>query len=61
MSIRSIFIEAHTEHALNDLRLCKIQNHEFCENVVVAGHYFSPLNTFMRKRKDPELDPDPHL
>jgi hypothetical protein len=22
-------------------------------------HYFSPLNTFMRKGKDPELDPDP--
>jgi hypothetical protein len=24
-------------------------------------HYFSPLNTFIRKGKDPELDPDPHL
>jgi hypothetical protein len=23
--------------------------------------YFSPLNTFMRKGKDPEPDPDPHL
>jgi hypothetical protein len=25
----------------------------------VLKHYFSPLNTFMRKGKDP--DPDPHL
>jgi hypothetical protein len=24
-------------------------------------HYFSPLKTFMRKGKDPELDLDPHL
>ncbi len=24
-------------------------------------HYFSPLNTFMRKGKYPEPDPDPHL
>ncbi len=22
-------------------------------------HYFSPLNTFMRKGKDPESDPEP--
>jgi hypothetical protein len=24
-------------------------------------HYFSPLNTFMRKGKDPEPVPDPYL
>ncbi len=24
-------------------------------------HYFSPLNTFMGKGKDPQPDPDPYL
>jgi hypothetical protein len=24
-------------------------------------HFFSPLNTLVRKGKDPEPDPDPHL
>jgi hypothetical protein len=24
-------------------------------------HYFSPLNTFMRKEKDPDPEPDPYL
>jgi hypothetical protein len=24
-------------------------------------HYFSPLNTLMRKGKDPDPDPDPYL
>jgi hypothetical protein len=27
--------------------------------MLFCRHYFSPLNTFMRKGKDP--DPDPHL
>ncbi len=27
--------------------------------MLFCKHYFSPLNTFMRKGKDPEPDPDP--
>ncbi len=27
--------------------------------ILFCKHYFSPLNTFMRKRKGPELDPKP--
>jgi hypothetical protein len=30
----------------------------FCIKVLFCNHYFSPLNTFMRKGKDP--DPDPY-
>jgi hypothetical protein len=29
--------------------------------MLFCRHYFSPLNTFMRKGKDPEPEPDPHL
>ncbi len=32
---------------------------KFCVKILLCGHFFSPLNTFMRKFKDPE--PDPHL
>jgi hypothetical protein len=38
---------------------------EFCVKILFRRHYFSQLNTFMRKGKDPEpdpnLEPDPHL
>jgi hypothetical protein len=30
----------------------------FCGKILFFKHYFSPLNTFMRKGKDPELDPN---
>jgi hypothetical protein len=29
--------------------------------MLFCRHCFSPLNTFMRKGKDPELDPDPSV
>ena len=29
--------------------------------MLFCRHYFSPLNTFMRKGKDTEPEPDPHL
>ncbi len=32
---------------------------KFCVKILFCKHYFSPLNTFMRKGKDPE--PDPYL
>jgi hypothetical protein len=32
---------------------------KFCVKILFCKHYFSPLNTFMRKGKDP--DPDPYL
>ncbi len=32
---------------------------KFCGKILFFRHYFSPLNTFMRKRKDSE--PDPYL
>jgi hypothetical protein len=31
---------------------------KICVKMLFAGIYFSPLNTFMRKGKDPEPDPD---
>ena len=34
---------------------------KFCVKILFCMHYFSPLNTFMRKGKDPEPDPDPYL
>ncbi len=33
----------------------------FCVKILLCEHYFSWLNTFMRKGKDPELDPDHDL
>ncbi len=33
----------------------------FCVKILFCRHYFSPLNTSMRKGKDPEPDPDPYL
>jgi hypothetical protein len=30
---------------------------KFCVKILFCKHYFSPLNTFMRKGKDPEPDP----
>ncbi len=32
---------------------------KFCIKILWCRHYFSPLNTFMRKGKDP--DPDPYI
>ncbi len=37
---------------------------KFCAKILFCKHYFSPLNTFMRKGKDPDpylwlMDPDP--
>jgi hypothetical protein len=32
---------------------------KFCVKILFCKYYFSPLNTFMRKGKDP--DPDPCL
>jgi hypothetical protein len=37
---------------------------KFCVKILFCRHYFSPLNTFMRKRKDSDpnlllMDPDP--
>ncbi len=29
--------------------------------ILFCKHYFSPLDTFMRKGKDPEPDPDPYF
>ncbi len=34
---------------------------KFCVRMLFCRHYFSQLNTFMMKGKDPEPDPDPHL
>jgi hypothetical protein len=31
---------------------------KFCVKILLCRHYFSPLNTSMRKGKDPEPDPD---
>ncbi len=32
---------------------------KFCIKILFCKHYFSPLNTFMRKGKEPEPEPDP--
>ncbi len=32
---------------------------KLCVKILFSRHYFSPLNTYMRKGKDPE--PDPYL
>jgi hypothetical protein len=34
---------------------------KFCVKILFCRHYFSPLNTFMRKGKDPDPEPDPYL
>jgi hypothetical protein len=34
---------------------------KFYVKILFCRHYFSPLNTFMRKGKDPEPDPDPYI
>ncbi len=36
---------------------------KFCVKILFCKHYFSPINTFLRKGKDPdpETDPDPCL
>ena len=36
---------------------------KFCAKILICKHYFSPLNTFVRKGKDlePDPDPDPYL
>jgi hypothetical protein len=36
---------------------------KFCVKILFGKHYFSLLNIFMRKKKDPvpEPDPDPHF
>jgi E3 ubiquitin-protein ligase DOA10 len=33
----------------------------FCVKILLCKYYFSLLNTFMRKGKDPEPEPDPSL
>ncbi len=33
---------------------------KFCVIILFCKHYVSPLNTSMRKGKDPEPDPDPY-
>jgi hypothetical protein len=32
---------------------------KFCVKMIFCRHFTSPLNTFMRKGKDPEPEPDP--
>ncbi len=32
---------------------------KFCVKILFSKHNFSPLNTFMRKGKDPNPDPNP--
>ncbi len=44
-------------HYLHSLIYCLKDN--FCVKILFCKHYFSPLNTFMRKGKDPH--PDPYL
>ncbi len=34
---------------------------KFRVKILFCWHHLSPLNTFMRKGKDPEPDPDPYL
>jgi hypothetical protein len=34
---------------------------KFCVNILFFKYYFSPLNTFNRKGKDSDPDPDPYL
>jgi hypothetical protein len=34
---------------------------DFCVKILFFRHYFSPLNTFMRKGNDPDPDPDLYL
>ncbi len=34
---------------------------QFCAEFLFCKHYFSPLNTFMRRGKNPEPDPEPYL
>ncbi len=34
---------------------------KICIKILFCKHYFSPLNTFMRKGKDPDPEPDPYL
>jgi hypothetical protein len=45
--------------------ILSLKNLIFCKNFVLkflsCRHYFSPLNSFMRKATDPEPDPDPYL
>ncbi len=31
---------------------------KFCVKILFCNHYFSPLNTFMRKGEDPDPDPN---
>ncbi len=46
-------------HYLESYKLVFCQN--FCVKILFCKHYFSPLNTFMRKGKDLDPDPDPYL
>jgi hypothetical protein len=34
---------------------------KLCVKILFCNNYFRPLNTFMRKGKNPELEPDPYL
>ncbi len=45
-------------HYLQSLIYCFRK--KFCVKILFCKQYFSPLNTFMRKGKDPDPDPDPY-
>jgi hypothetical protein len=34
---------------------------KYCVKILFCNHYFSQLNTFMRKGKDPDPCPEPYL
>jgi hypothetical protein len=46
-------------HYLQSLK--KFNFFKFCVKILYWKHYFSPLNTFMRKGMEPEPDPDPYF
>ncbi len=54
------FFLAYTQaHWFHSLIYCF--KDKFGVKILFCKHYFSPLNTFMRKGKDPDPDPDPDL
>ncbi len=55
-SFLTTYPKAHYLHPSNFNFLLK-----FCVKILFGKHYFSPLNSDMRKGKDPKPDPDPYL
>ncbi len=53
----SFYLPAITFYSV--LKLIFLQ--KFCVKILFCKHYLSPLNTFVKKGKDPEPDPDPYL